>query len=248
MQLLGTSLPVSGILFCLVIIFFAYFIRGIAGFGSALIAVPLLALQLDLPLIVPVICLLDYLASITHGLQNRAMIRWRDLLPLLPFSLAGLLTGLYILRHADAGRLAAALAVFIIVYAIYALLPLPSLRGNRLWAVPAGFFGGMIGVIFGTGGPFYVIYMGLRQLNKTEFRATVATVFMIDGGMRLVSFFLGGFYGPGAFWAIPAALPLLAAGLWAGGRIHVGISQQNFVRLVSFILLGSGVVLFLKVS
>ena len=248
LQLLGTTLPASGIFFCAIIIFFAYFIRGIAGFGSALIAVPLLALQLDLPLIVPVICLLDYLASVTHGLQNRALIRWPDLLPLLPFSLAGLLTGFYILRHVDATSLATALAVFIVIYAVYALLPLPPLRGRRLWAAPAGFFGGMIGVIFGTGGPFYVIYMGLRQLDKTEFRATIATVFMIDGGMRLISFFAGGFYGHGAFLAVFAALPLLVAGLWTGGRIHVAISQRNFVRLVSLILLGSGAVLFFKVS
>lgn len=243
MQLLGTSLSLSGLFFCALIIFFAYFIRGIAGFGSALIAVPLLALQLDLPLIVPVICLLDYFASLTHGFQNRAMISWRDLLPLLPFSLAGLFTGLYILHHVDSSRLAAALAVFIIIYAIYALLPIPALRGGRKWAAPAGFCGGMIGLIFGTGGPFYVIYMGLRQLNKTEFRATVATVFMIDGAMRLISFFVGGFYGHGAFRAILAAFPLLVAGLWSGGKIHVSISQKNFVRLVSLILLGSGFVL-----
>ncbi len=247
MQLLGATLPVSGILFCAIVIFFAYFIRGIAGFGSALIAVPLLALQLDLALIVPVICMLDYTASVTHGFHNRAMISWPDLLPLLPFSLAGLIAGLYVLRNVEAGRLAAALAVFIIVYAIYALLPLPPLRGGRSWAAPAGFFGGMIGVIFGTGGPFYVIYMRLRQLDKGGFRATVATVFMIDGGMRLITFFTGGFYGQGAFWAIIAALPLLAGGLWAGGRIHVGISQRNFVRLVSLILLGSGGVLLSRV-
>jgi hypothetical protein len=63
-----------------------------------------------------------------------------------------------------------------------------------LWTGPAGFFGAMIGVIFGTGGPFYVIYFSLRQLDKSELRATVATGFMIDGGLRLISFLAGNEY------------------------------------------------------
>ena len=35
-------------------------------------------------------------------------------------------------------------------------------------------------------------------------------------------------------------------GLYCGGKVHVRISQQNFVRLVSGILLLSGLVLLVK--
>ena len=45
----------------------AYFIRGITGFGSGLISVPLLALFLPLQFVVPLILLLDFTASIVIG-------------------------------------------------------------------------------------------------------------------------------------------------------------------------------------
>ena len=247
MEFLGTILTIQVVLYCSAALFAAYFIRGIAGFGSALVAMPLLAMQMEITLIVPVICLLDYLASLTQGLQNRSKICWPDLLPLLPFTLCGMLAGFLILKTINASSLAAGLAVFIICYAMYALLPLPPIKGSRLWAGPAGFFGAMIGVIFGTGGPFYVIYFSLRQLDKSEFRATLAMVFMIDGGLRLISFLAGGFYSSTSFIAVLAALPLLAAGLFFGEKVHLTISRSNFVRLVSFILLFSGMVLLVKV-
>jgi uncharacterized membrane protein YfcA len=54
-------------LFGLVTLLAAYLVRGIAGFGSGLIAIPLLALFLPLTLAVPLVVFLDYVASASHG-------------------------------------------------------------------------------------------------------------------------------------------------------------------------------------
>ena len=62
----------------------AYFIRGITGFGSGLISVPLLALFLPLTFVVPVILLLDFTASLVIGGFSRQHVRWRELLILIP--------------------------------------------------------------------------------------------------------------------------------------------------------------------
>jgi hypothetical protein len=42
-----------------------------------------------------------------------------------------------------------------------------------------------------------------------------------------------------------AATPLTAATLYLGGRIHTGLSQRAFARLISVLLLGSGAALLL---
>jgi len=228
------------------VLLFAYFIRGIAGFGSALIAVPLLALRLPLATVVPLVALLDYTASLTQGIQNRSHIRWRDIWPLLPFTVLGVATGLMFHRVSNPALLTKALGVFIGSYAIYALLPLPNFSGRRWWAVPAGYCGGTVGALFGTGGPFYVIYLTLRQADKFGFRATAAAIFLFDGGCRLVGFTLSGMFHRHILLAAVAALPLVAVGLRFGNRFHLTISPKNFMRLICVILLGSGMALLLK--
>lgn len=239
-------LSAAELAFAAAVLFAAYFVRGIAGFGSALVAVPLLALVLPVPFVVPVIVLLDYVGSLSHSFGNLRHIRWRDLLPLIPFTLLGIGTALYLLQQIEPGLLTKALGIFVIAYAIYSLLPLPPLKGSRLWAAPLGTLAGLVGTLFGTGGPFTVIYLGLRDLGKSAFRGTVATVFVMDGGMRLAGFAATGLYSRESLLMAALGLPLLAAGMYAGGHVHTTLSRQAFVRLVAVILLGSGTALLFR--
>ena len=186
------SLPQPGYL--ALVIFAAYFVRGMTGFGSALVAVPLLVMVLPLKLVVPVIVLLDYLAALSHGMRHFRQIQWRDLLPMIPSTLLGILIALFLLENVQPGLLTDGLGIFIIGYAVYSLLPLPALNGSRLWAAPLGLLAGLAGTLFATGGPFSVIYLELRKLSKNAFRGTIASLLFIDGGMRLIGFTASGFY------------------------------------------------------
>lgn len=228
------------------VLFIAYLVRGIAGFGSGLIAVPLLAFIFPVQAVVPVVVLFDYLGSAGQGIRNREQIAWRDELPLIPFTLIGVALGLTLLSALASDTLRQALGVFVIAYAVYQVLPLPALRGSRLFAVPCGFFGGAIGTLFGTGGPFYVVYFGLRALEKSTFRATFAANFLIDGAIRLAAFASFGFFHVDVLLAILAGLPVVGAGLWLGGRVHSTMSTAAYARMISVLLLFSGAVLLVK--
>ena len=224
----------------------AYLIRGIAGFGSGLIAVPLLAMTFPVQIVVPVVVLFDYLGSASQGIRNRGKIAWREELALIPFTLVGVALGLTLLQSLASDTLRQALGAFVIVYAVYQVLPLPVLKGSRLFAAPCGLLGGAIGTLFGTGGPFYVIYFGLRMLDKDVSRATFAANFLIDGAIRLAAFASFGFFAGNVPWAILAGLPVVAAGLWLGGRVHSTVSAATYARLISILLFFSGIVLLVK--
>ena len=75
------------------VVFVAYLVRGIAGFGSGLIAVPLLTLVSPVTAVVPVVVSLDYIASVNHSVRNLDDIAWREQVVLLPFMLIGILGG-----------------------------------------------------------------------------------------------------------------------------------------------------------
>lgn len=233
--------------FAAVVIFFAYLVRGIAGFGSALVAVPLLVLVLPLQTVVPVVVAVDYVAALTQSTRDRPAIRWRDIWPLFPFSLAGVVSALYLFRQIDTALLVKLLGLFIVGFALYSLSPVSApVKRGRGWAAPAGFMGGLIGALFGTGGPFYVIYLRLRQLDKRGFRATTAAIFVIDGGLRLAGFWITGLLGLKGVLLVLLALPLKFLGLRLGHRVHERLDEKSFMRFISLLLCLSGLMLLFK--
>ena len=110
------------------VVFVAYLVRGVAGFGSGLIAVPLLTLISPVTAVVPVVVSLDYIGSASQSVRNLDDIAWREQVVLLPFMLIGILGGLYLLTVVPTWVLAKTLGVFVIAFGIYQLLPLSSGR------------------------------------------------------------------------------------------------------------------------
>jgi uncharacterized membrane protein YfcA len=245
LEALGVADLASGI-YIGAVVFAAYLVRGIAGFGSGLIAVPLLSLVAPVPAVVPLVVSLDYVGSASQGVHNVERVAWRDQLALVPFMIGGVAAGLLLLTALSSAALGRALGAFILLYAIYQWLPLPELRGSRLFAAPCGLLGGLVGTVFGTGGPFYVIYLNLRALERSAFRATFAANYLIDGGVRLAAYVVMGLLGGRTLVAIAVTLPVAAAGLYLGGRIQTGLSQTAFVRFISVLLLASGIALLVK--
>jgi len=225
----------------------AYFVRGIAGFGSGLIAVPLLAFVLPFPLVVPLMIMLDYLASLSQGMTNREDIRWKEIVPLIPFSLIGVVIAMLFLTQADALVLIKALGGFIIFYGLFTLSGFsPKAGAARGWGVLAGLTGGIIGTLFGTGGPFYVSYFSARGLGKAAFRATLTTMFLMDGAGRLVGYAVSGRFTADFLVMVAACIPIMALFMYIGGHVHTRLSQTAFERGISVLLIGSGMALLLK--
>jgi uncharacterized membrane protein YfcA len=226
----------------------AYFIRGITGFGSGLIAVPLLALFLPLKFVVPLILLLDFTASIVIGGLHFKRVQWGEIGVLIPFGMVGVVLGTSLLLNLPSGPMLVALAGFVFVFAVRSVL---NIRGDkpisRGWAVPAALTGGTVGALFGTGGPPYVIYLTHRIHDKSDLRATFSALFFADGMSRIVSFLVAGLLLSAKVWvAYLAALPLMLGALYLGGRAHVGLSQGQMTRLVGVLLLVSSVSLVFK--
>jgi len=224
----------------------AYVVRGMAGFGSGLIAIPLLSLVFPVTTVVPVVVGLDFLASAAQGFKNWRSISWRTLLPLVPATVIGVFTAVYLLRSLDGSTLLAALGIFVLAFSAYQLLPLPELRGGAMHAAPLGFLGGLIGTLFGTGGPLYVMYFTLRGLTKEAFRASFAAYFVVDGSIRIGSYLWYGFLGHEGETVIALALPVMALALYGGGKLHFRLPQQTFKKLISVLLAASGTLLLIK--
>ncbi|RMG33213.1 MAG: sulfite exporter TauE/SafE family protein [Gammaproteobacteria bacterium] len=230
----------AGWLIPLLVLFAAYIVRGMCGFGSGLIAIPLLSLFLPLTLAVPLVVILDFLASAGQGVANRHAIAWREVGRLLPFGLLGVLLGLSAFHLVDPLILRRAMGAFVLFYAVYSLWSPEVTRAGAWWAVPAGLGGGSIGTLFGTGGPFYVTYLKARGLGKEAFRPTFATIFLLDASARIAGYVGTRIADVGLLRWLAFGVPVMMVAMYLGGHIHTRISPLAFGRAISLLLVFSG--------
>ena len=228
------------------VILIAYLVRGICGFGSGLIAIPILSLMLPLKVAVPLVVMLDYLASAGHGVSLRQSIQWGEIRRLIIPALFGVAAGLLIFHNADADLLPRFLGGFIVLYALYALWGPAIPKVSSWWAVPAAISGGAVGTLFGTGGPFYVSYLKARQLDKTALRATFACIFLLDGSARVLGYLGTEVVNIQLLVLLATSLPVMILGMYLGGKIHTNLSAEVFTRAISVVLLASGASLMLR--
>jgi hypothetical protein len=229
------------------IVFVAYVVFGISGFGSTLIAVPLLAHLFPLQFVVPFFVLLDCVGAFNMGLRLRADVMRREIFLLLPFMALGILAGVYLLVQVHPELLLGGLGLFVVFFGVsYMLrhgkgLPLPHWSG-----APIGMFGGATSAVFGIGGPIYVFFLAGRSATPLQIRATMPMIFMFTTVARIALFIVAGLYSPAALAAAAALLPVMALGVWAGHHLHLNLSRETVIRVMGMLLVLSGISLLVR--
>lgn len=225
----------------------AYVIFGIAGFGTALVASPVLAYTLPLAQIVPMLALLDFASAGSNVTRNARAADLGELRRLLPAMLVGSLAGAALLLHLRPEVLLRALAWFVCGYAVYALIGArPTSRLSQRWALPFGTIGGVFSAMFGSGGFIYAIYLTSRLERVEAMRVTQATLIGCSTLVRAVLFLLAGVYADVSMLVTTVSLvPAMALGTWLGRCITLRLSRTQFVRVVNVVVLAAGVALWL---
>jgi uncharacterized protein len=228
------------------VIFVGYMIFGATGFGASPLTIPVLAHVLPLTFVLPLAALLDLSSGLAVGYHTRRQADTRELLVLLPFTLVGLTLGVTLLVRLPQRATVLALGMFVCLYAIHVMLRRgPARRTSRGWAAPAGVLGGIVGALFGMGGPPYVVYLTGRIPDPAAQRATISQMVILNVGLRVVAFALAGLLLSRGLWiAVMSLLPVAWAGLWVGNRAHVSVTPAMLARMIgaALFLTGAGLI------
>jgi uncharacterized membrane protein YfcA len=230
------------------IIVFGYIVFGLTGFGSSVTAMPLLVLLMPLRMAVPLMLVFDLVSGLLMGLKNRRFIDRREALRLIPFMMAGMAIGVLALVRAPERLLLILLGVFILGYSAWSLLARHTPRPLApAWAGPFGVVGGMFTALFGTGGPFYTIFLTRRLHDKLPLRATISGVLFFSAVARLVLFTGAGLYRDRALPLLAAGLlPFALGGLYVGNRLHQWLPAERVRQFVWVVLIAGGASLVLR--
>ena len=238
--------------FAALVLVTAYAVRGTAGFGGQTLAVPLIVLVLPLPTVLSTVAVLTAISSIGHWMRDWGRIDWREIARLLPYSLAGVLAGLYVLHQVDVRTLTRILGVFIILYAIFVLVtatrPL-RIAGRYLGAARAvfGALAGAASAAFGAGsGPLYAIYFNQLRMERDVFRVTITTILAFQAFLRIAGYAQLGFYDLNVLLLVAAGVPTVIIGARIGNWLAGRLEQHWFDRGIGALLLVSGVALLFK--
>ena len=239
------DVPTAILIFAPLVVTAGYVVFGATGFGSSLISVPFLAHWLPLTYVVPLITIVDLTAVLNASLRQWKSAVFIEVRRLVPTMLVGIAAGTFLLIRLPREPALFALGVFIALYGIRIL------RGPREWhavhvgwAWPIGFAGGLFSVLFGTGGPFYIVYLSARIHDKTALRATSSLVVTISVTVRVVVFIVTGLLLQPSVLAVAVMLvPLMFAGYWLGNRLHHALSRQGVLRLIAALLVVNGIFL-----
>lgn len=229
---------------------FAQVVRGVTGFGSALVGVPLLTALYGPRTAIFVMAATDLVGSGPLVWDVRRKLRFVVLACVLPGLFVGQYIGTDLLLILDESTVRMVLGAVVGVFALQMvwkpvregageLTELPEKPGGILGlGAVAGFLGGLMSGLVGAGGPPIVIW-AKRFFAQAFFRAQLIWIFLFSGASLTAMLWFKGATEEGT----PTLAAMLLIPMLLGNRLGAWLAPKvppvAFGRLVGLILLGT---------
>ena len=221
------------------------FVAGLAGFGTALMALGIWLYVLPPSDAVPLILICSVVAqSWTLPTLRRSF----DFTLIWPFVIGGLIgvpLGTLLVAQADPNAFKLTVGVFLLLFplALYFSKPMAFRFGGRPADAAIGFAGGILGALAGLSGPLPILWATLRGWGKDERRGIFQTYNWAVLFAALCLQAASGLIAGHVIWLALLAFPGTILGAWLGARCYHAMSDRNFRDVVLGLLFLSGVAL-----
>jgi len=236
------------LLLAVLIVFGAMVVRGFAGFGGALLMVPLLGLVWDIRLAIVVVAFIQSVTGLMLVVMSRRSIDRPTLVPVLIWSIVGLAAGSLLLANLPVEWIARILGVITIIIGIVTLARRIAVvqdpgRSRGLLTSAVGLTGGVLHGLIGTSGPVIVPYLQRVLPSPAGMRSTLLAYFLVLDGLRIGGYLQLGLLSVEALQRSALLVPLAILGSVIGSRIQLNVSDEVFRVAVSVLLILAGVLL-----
>lgn len=229
------------------VVFVANTVQAMTGFGSVIIAVTLgsrfYPIEILLPILVPMDILLNSYIAARYRAHVDGQVLFRRILPLMGL---GLVVGIGVFQFVQGEALRRSFGLLVTLLSgreIFRLLRGSGAGGtiSRLKYSLYVWAAGLVQGVFASGGPLVVYALSWMRLPKARFRATLAALWLLTNTTLTVSYVVTGRFTLESARTIATLLPLLAAGMIAGEKLHDRVDERGFRIAVFAILTIAGV-------
>src|SRR5579871_83161 len=222
------------------------FVSGLAGFGTALMALGIWLYVVTPDVAVQLVLICSVIAQTWTMPSIWRSIDFRMVTPFLVGGLIGVPIGTVLVAYADPRLFKLAVGIFLLIFpaALYfQRKPMALTIGGKAADGAIGFVGGVLGGLAGLSGPLPILWASVRGFGKDERRALFQTfnwtiltaAFVAQAGSGLVT--------RETMWLTLLVLPATIGGAWLGARAYHALSDGNFRDVVLGLLFLSGVTL-----
>lgn len=223
-----------------VALFCGHFIKGVTGFGSALVSIPIMSFVFAPADAIVIALMCDVFIGGYLTWMVRKTVLWGVLPGMLLGAIAGQQTGVSIQKLLSPDHVRICMAFAISIFAVRMLYGSSQWK-NQEWAPRivgsfAGFGAGLMSGLVGSSGPPVVLYT-TSYYEKTQGRSLLIAFFFFSAITLILTMLYKGMVSNDIFsyGSLGIVISLIAANI--GSWIEPRITQSFFVRLVASLLL-----------
>lgn len=220
-----------------------FFVRAVAGFAAALIALPIMFLVLPPEQAVGLLAVYFFAFSLVMMYRHKNLLRKDMLLKMGIAILAGMIVGVAFLSWLPGAILLKLLGGFILCYLGYKYVLRDRTDLFERLGLVTGFVGGVFSGIYASGGSLYITYLHNRFNDADLLRANAIGVLGVADLLRLPLFINQGFISGNVLWLALMVLPCFCLAVYAGHKLHNRIPQRAFDKAVAGLLAISAIML-----
>ena len=232
----------------ILIVSVASLVKGITGFGFALISLPPLMIWYSPKELIPVLILCNLFASLVIVLQkkDRKLVN-KQFRSLIGFGALFTLVGVLTLKYIPEDILITIMSVFFILLSVFSLLGIRYTIKLSDWSYKlAGMFLGFLTGSISISGPPLALFLNSANVDKQEFREIFSWFSIVTAFIALIGYSLLGLLKVETFKMTLLFLPILYLGSFIGKRLNHRISPLLFKNISVCITLLSSLFLLLK--
>jgi uncharacterized membrane protein YfcA len=229
----------------------AYFVKGITGFGNTLVMGTLFSFVVANRVTTPVDLLFSMPTNVFIVWRERRNISWKMVVPLSLMMMLGTIPGAMFLKTGSDWVLKALLGLVVVGIAMEMLLrnkvanKFDKKSVNPFFLVLIGVISGVLAGLFGIGA-LLVSYVSRTTDNRSEFRANICCVFLVDCTFRFILYAFAGLLTKELMMLTLSLSPAVVIGMLVATKIDSKLKESTVRKATIGLLLVSGIVLFIK--
>ena len=227
----------------------AYFVKSITGFGNTLVMGSLFSFAVPNRLTTPVDLIFSIPTNIYIAWRERKNISLKVVIPLSFMLLVGIIPGTFFLRVGNDRILKSILGIVVVGMALEMLTRKPTKnetkKNSPIFLIIIGIISGILAGLYGIGA-LLVAYISRTTNNKSEFRANICCVFLVNNVFRLFLYLFTGILNKEIFILTLILSPAVILGMIVGVKVDSKMKEETVKKSVIALLIISGTVLLVK--